>query len=382
MRFHCVALPHTTTSKLHNACAYTQKVFNFCKMMHERGHTVYHYGAEGSDPPCTEHIQIVSRQEQFDLLGDHDWKSKMYNLKWDSNEPYWKLCNYRAVAEITKRQQSRDFVCLIGGTCQRPIAVGVDQSKLVVVEYGIGYSGTFARFKCYESYAHRHRLHGEQKGDADGDNYGCVIPNYYDLNDFPFVEHKQDYFLFIGRLIQRKGVAVAVEVTKDIGAKLLIAGQGVVAYEPGKLVTEDGKVYTGEHIEYVGFADIPTRAVLMGNARAVLVPTQYIGPFEGVNVEAQLCGTPVITTDWGCFAETVEHGVTGYRCRTHEQFCWSAKNAHRLDPATIRARAARRYSLDKVGAMFEEYFYQVSNLWEQGYYQPNPDRAELDWLRS
>ncbi len=63
-RFHVVALPHTKTHKDFCACAYTMKVFNFCKMMHDLGHEVYHYGAEGSDPPCTENVQIISTQEQ------------------------------------------------------------------------------------------------------------------------------------------------------------------------------------------------------------------------------------------------------------------------------------------------------------------------------
>jgi glycosyltransferase involved in cell wall biosynthesis len=73
----------------------------------------------------------------------------------------------------------------------------------------------------------------------------------------------------------------------------------------------------------------------MSRAKAVFVPTQYFEPFGGVAVEAQMCGTPVISSDFGVFNETVLHGITGYRCRTLDQYVWAINNVHKLDPIQL-----------------------------------------------
>jgi hypothetical protein len=111
------------------------------------------------------------------------------------------------------------------------------------------------------------------------------------------------------------------------------------------------------------------------------MPTYYLEPFGGVNVEAQLCGTPVITSDWGAFPETVLHGVTGYRCRVFEEFCWAVNHIHEIKPADCRAWAEHNYSMDRIGRMYEEYFQRLYRLFDMGWYEPNGERCELDWLR-
>jgi glycosyltransferase involved in cell wall biosynthesis len=65
-----------------------------------------------------------------------------------------------------------------------------------------------------------------------------------------------------------------------------------------------------------------------------------------VVTEAQLCGTPVISTDWGGFTEYIEQGQTGYRCDDLEEFVTAIHRAPDLDRDYVRARARTLYGWD------------------------------------
>ena len=119
----------------------------------------------------------------------------------------------------------------------------------------------------------------------------------------------------------------------------------------------------------------------MGKAKAVLMPTYYLEPFGGVNVDAQLMGTPVITTDWGAFPETVLQGVTGYRCRCFEEFCCAVNNIHNIKYENCREWAVNNYSCERAANMYEEYFSRIERLFKGGWYSENNERTELDWLK-
>src|SRR5690606_377276 len=114
--------------------------------------------------------------------------------------------------------------------------------------------------RVFESYAWMHYLYGVGRND-NGQFYDAVIPNYFEPEHFELREEKDDYYLFLGRLIQRKGPEIAVETTRRIGARLIMAGQGVME-KRGNTIVGEGFELSGDHIEHVGHADVEKRKEL------------------------------------------------------------------------------------------------------------------------
>lgn len=366
MRFHILGLPHTVTSSDYNACAFTQKILKLCRMLHDAGHTVFHYGHARSVVDCTEHVAITDDTLLNSVYGEYNWKRQFF--KWDESDEVHKQHQDNAIVEIGNRKQPHDFLLLIW--CQTRVA---DAHKdLIVVDPGIGTNRKpWAPFNVYESYAVMHSCYA--KANVQPHWYDCVIPNYYDVRDFTFEAKKQDYLLFLARVTHQKGLAIAVEVAKRTGKRLLVAGQGDVAAVLGKEIPDC--------VEVVGYADVEKRRELMSNACALIQASHYNEPFGGCVVEAMLSGTPVITSDWGAFSETVLHGTTGYRCRTIEQFVWAVRNIDRINPYKVHQWATQNYSTTRVLRMYEEFFAMLMDVKRGGgFYAENDKRENLEWL--
>jgi glycosyltransferase involved in cell wall biosynthesis len=333
MRFHVPGLPHTMPTTAYAHCAYSQNVRNFARMLEGLGHTVFVYASACPVPPA-------------DIL----------TVPYEATDPRWMAHNADCIARIAAQLEPQDVLCLIAGRCQEPIAHAFPTH--LAVEYAVGYDGIFAPFCVFPSYAHQAKVYG-QRGITDGRFFDAVIPHYYDPAEFPFSVEKEDYLLFIGRLNWDKGVAIAVDVAERTGRRLVVCGSGAVP--PG--------------VDYRGVVGIAERGRLMSKAHAVLMPTLYLEPFGAVAVEAQLCGTPVITTDFGAFPETVEQGVTGFRCHYLGEFLDAVGRCGELNPVRIRERAVSKYSLSVVAQQYQSYFERLSLLWGAGWHSEIAPRS-------
>ena len=315
MRIHVVSLPHTQTTREYDWCAYTAKVRKLGAMLHDHGHEMYLYAGTENETVCKEHIPVVAPDEIKAWWPGWNWKTAVWPDGWDPKMPWWTTMNDRAISEIRKRIEPGDAIGVIGGNCQLPISEAFPFN--ITLEWGIGYVGVLQKsVRAFESHAWMAYVYGT-RGEDNGRPFDAVIPNSFVPSEYRTGED-EGYFLYLGRMIQRKGMAVVDHLAKNY--KVITAGQG----EPR------------EKIEHRGVVLYEEKAELVAHATAVLVPTDYIEPFGGVAVEAMMSGVPVITTDWGAFPETVQQGVTGYRCHTLQEFVKAAEDVHDLDRTRIR----------------------------------------------
>ena len=303
MKIHVLVNPRTPTGLMNRVDPFAVHGFKYIKHLSQHFEMV-HYGIPGAQVDC-EHVDIPTTPTEI------------------------KRFNELAGEEIRKRASDGDIIaCFFGVDNQLACEMNPNCKP---VEPSIGYraNGIFAPYRVFTSYANMHMFYGERGMLMNPSWFDDVIGNPFTVSEFEYCEEKEDYFLYFGRVVEEKGVHLAIQATERLGKKLIIAG-------PGSLQSL-GYGKTPDHVEMFGIANAEQRKQLMRKAKCLIGLTHYVEPFGNMVIEANLSGTPSITTDWGGFTETVLEGKTGYRVRDFKSLLTAMDSIDKIDSCDCRS---------------------------------------------
>lgn len=352
MRLHLVGIFHTKATTEFSHCAFTGKALRFPRMMQAQGYEVYEYSNAGSEAGATRHIEMLSELEFERLYGNREATAFYGDDACVGSEGH-ALFERKLIAALRETLEPRDIICHPFGHAHEALMREFPQHQHV--ETGIGYPTLMQNsFRIFESYAWMH-FHQGKEG-RNGINYEWVVPNYFDLDDWEPQYESGEYLAFLGRICHVKGMDTIRAIADHSPYPIVLHGQG------------DPSAWSHPNIEYRGPIHGKARSDFLRNARACLMPSVFTEPFAGAGVEAMLCGTPLISVDYGAFTETVIQGLTGYRCHTLQDWLTAIEEAGSLSRRAIAYITRQRYSLETCGKKYAQIFQALSDLHGSGWY--------------
>jgi glycosyltransferase involved in cell wall biosynthesis len=134
-----------------------------------------------------------------------------------------------------------------------------------------------------------------------------VVYNGIDTKKFTPSNKKEDYILFVGRILFEKGIhhllSAYNKVRKQREIELRIIGDGPLRF------------MLKPPVNYLGV--VPKHTLIENYQRAQLgvFPSLWYEAGSRVLLECMACGTPGIAYDSGAFPEIIDNGVDGFLCR-------------------------------------------------------------------
>jgi len=210
-----------------------------------------------------------------------------------------------------------------------------------------------------------------------------AVHNAIELNAFPLVTEKKDYFITLARFNQDKGQHMAIKHAVKLNKRLRMAGTVAGISSNKKLFFElsnplspyrqdqEFRYYSDKilpsvlrhrKITYVGNLSGVKKLRFIGEAKALLFPINWEEPFGMAVIEALACGTPVVAMNRGAMPEIIEHGKTGFLANSEKEFCEYMQRVDEIDPVACRKSVEKKFSADTMAKNYLQRYEKVIAL--------------------
>ena len=144
-------------------------------------------------------------------------------------------------------------------------------------------------------------------------NFVATIYHGIDLGDYEFNSEPGDHLIYFGRILEDKGLDIAIKVALSLGIPLHVATSSVRANKSAEYY--DKKIapfIDGRNVILDGFILGEEKSDFIKKGKAFIFPLRWEEPFGLTLIESMACGTPVIAYNRGSVSELVRDGVTGF----------------------------------------------------------------------
>ena len=311
-----------------------QVAANIAEGLTERGHDVTVFATKDSKPAGRLHAICP----------------KPYELDKSINPDVWMPMH---IAECFEHADDFD---LIHNHCDFRALVFARLVKTPVITTIHGFSSP-SIYPAYEKYnADTWYVSISDSDRYDKLDYVATVYNGIDISQFTFREKPGQDLLFIGRIHYEKGCAEAIQIARQSGKKLTIAG---FVQQEDYFKEKVEPHIDGKQINFIGPVEAKQRDELMGNALAVLHPVMQPERFGLIMTEAMACGTPVIAFDKGSPREVIDHGKTGYVVNDINAACDAVTKAHTINRQACRNHVEQHFTIEQMVNGYEKAYEQI-----------------------
>lgn len=199
--------------------------------------------------------------------------------------------------------------------------------------------------------------HSQARSAPEGANVVGVVHNPVDVHSWPFKKDKEEWLLWLGRIVPEKGPHRAIRVAREAGRPLVLAGNVQPRYE--RFFAEEVRPHIdGKMVRFVGEVGGVRKQQLFTRASALLMPIRWPEPFGLVMVESLAAGTPVLAFAHGAAPEIVEHGSNGFLVEDEDEMAAMVPMAREISPHDCR-RSVERFAPNRVAAAYEAVYDDV-----------------------
>ncbi|HEX6870189.1 MAG TPA: glycosyltransferase family 4 protein [Micromonosporaceae bacterium] len=196
--------------------------------------------------------------------------------------------------------------------------------------------------------------------------YTHMVHHGIDVERYPFRAVKDDYVVFIGRMVSAKGLHRAIGAAREAGLRLKAVGVSLGFDEEERYFTERIAPLLADDVELVrhevGFDE---KVELLSRARAMLFPIDWPEPFGLIVPEAMACGTPVLASRCSATPELIDDGRTGFIVDLAGYESTGGRLLREqisgLDPADCRRWVQQRFGIDRMVEGYERVYQAVLN---------------------